>query len=164
MNNRQWVVNASPLIVLCKVNSESLIEQLTDSLLVPEAVIDEIKAGPVTDRARQLATAKYWSIVDVSPISPALLAWDLGAGETAVIEFGMQNPGYTAVLDDGAARRCSRSFDVPLIGTLGVILLARQEGLIPSAAKLLRELRNHQFRLDDAIIAKALKETVGEIW
>ena len=123
----------------------------------------EVLAGPENDRARQLVACETWSIVSVEPL-PELLAWDLGAGETGVLSFIAANPTWTAVLDDLAARQCARSYSFPLIGTLGIIILARQHGNIPSAAEVLLELRAFGFRLDDRIISKALQETVGETW
>jgi predicted nucleic acid-binding protein len=67
-------------------------------------------------------------------------------------------------IDDKAARKCARSFSIRVKGTLGVIILARQRGLIPSAADLLRELRRNGFRLDDRLIRETLRRTVGEAW
>ncbi len=37
------------------------------------------------------------------------MAWDLGAGESAVLTWARRNPGFTAILDDRAARRCAES-------------------------------------------------------
>jgi predicted nucleic acid-binding protein len=71
---------------------------------------------------------------------------------------------WIAVLDDGAARRCARSLSLMITGTLAVVLLARQHGLINSAAQVLHDLRSADFRLDDKTIQDALAQTVGENW
>ncbi len=42
-------------------------------------------------------------------IQEFVLAWDLGAGESAVISLAETIPGSTAVLDDLAARRCAQA-------------------------------------------------------
>ena len=67
-------------------------------------------------------------------------------------------------LDDAAARKCARSFDLRLKGTLAVIILAKQRGLIPSAADVLRSLLRTGFRLNERTIREALSRTVGERW
>ena len=90
-----------------------------------------------------------------------LLAWDLGAGETAVIAYSLANPGWTAILDDGAARRCARVFSIPVKGTLGIIFLAKKSGVIDSAANVLQALRRQGLRLDDRLMASVLRE-LGE--
>jgi predicted nucleic acid-binding protein len=160
----QWIINASPLIVLSRIGQEELFFQLADTIGVPQAVAAEIAAGPAGDRARYLLESGRFPVI-ATPIPPTeLIAWDLGAGETAVMAFALANPGWTAVLDDGLARKCARSFSIPLKGTLGVVLLAKQRGLIPSAAEVLRELQAGGFRLDNRLVREALQHTVGETW
>lgn len=51
-----------------------------------------------------------------------------------------------------------------IAGTLAVVILAKQHGLIESAAQVLHALRSVDFRLDDAIIRETLARTVGEKW
>lgn len=157
----RWVLNASPLIVLATVGYEDLIRQLADEVIVPGAVAREIMAGLADDRARQQIDRGEWPLRDTPTAPDELLAWDLGAGETAVMAYALANPGWTAILDDGAARRCARAFSIPVKGTLGIVLLAKRRGLIGSAAAVLQSLRRHGFRFDDALIAAALKE-LGE--
>lgn len=160
----RWVLNASPLIVLCRVGQEELLFELADELALPRTVATEIEAGPPDDAARHFLTTGRLAIVD-TPSPPAeIVAWDLGAGETAVISYALANPGWTAVLDDGAARKCARSFSVPVKGTLAIVVLARQQSLIPSAAVLLRQLQRNGFRLKDTLIREVLQRTVGEDW
>ncbi|MBL7065831.1 MAG: DUF3368 domain-containing protein, partial [Anaerolineae bacterium] len=42
--------------------------------------------------------------------------------------------------------------------------LAKQQGLIPSAADVLRSVLNIGFRLDENVVREALSRTVGEKW
>lgn len=108
MSNR-WVVNASPLILLAKIGRIDLLSNLTESFVIPAGVVREINDGPVDDPARQwLAGAGSPSIVqDPQPLAQSLVAWDLGAGETAVLTWAIQHPGFEAILDDRAARKCA---------------------------------------------------------
>jgi predicted nucleic acid-binding protein len=41
----RWIVNASPLIVLAKIDHQHLLTPLADELIVPQTVVDEIAAG-----------------------------------------------------------------------------------------------------------------------
>ena len=50
--NEQWVVNASPLIVLGKIGQLDLLTKLPQRIVVPAAVVSEIIAGPEGDAAR----------------------------------------------------------------------------------------------------------------
>jgi predicted nucleic acid-binding protein len=53
---------------------------------------------------------------------------------------------------------------LPVTGTLAVVILAKQYGLIESAAQVLHALRGVDFRLDNELIRDVLARTVGEKW
>lgn len=67
-------------------------------------------------------------------------------------------------MDDGEARAAARVLGIAVIGTLGVVVLARLAGRIPSASSVLRALREAGFYLDDELVRRVLAETVGETW
>ena len=161
---KRWIINASPLIVLAIVGQIGLFTALADEIVIPDAVVQEINAGPPNDPARNWLVEPKVPIVGNLNLPSELLAWDLGAGETAVLTHALANPGWTAVLDDNAARNCARSFGIPVKGTLAIVILAKQQGLISSAADLIRQMQQHDFRIHDAIVRKALSQTVGEQW
>jgi predicted nucleic acid-binding protein len=160
----RWILNASPLIVLAHIGYEDLLLTLTDQVVIPRAVASEIEAGPVEDQAKQALATGRFTIRDTPSPPEELLGWNLGSGETAVLSFAMVEEGWTAILDDASARKCARSFSLPVKGTLAVVLLAKQRGLISSAATILHSLRSIGFRLDDQTIQEALQRTVGEEW
>ena len=160
---RSWVVNASPLITLCKVSQQNLLFQLTDQLILPHAVQQEIEAGAEDDPAKIWLSYQPLSVIQIIPDS-MILGWDLGAGETAVLSYAVQNKGWTAVIDDGAARRCAKTFNLPLIGTLGIVLRAAKQGILPAAAPVLRDLVDAGLRLNNVLIRQALAQTTGERW
>ena len=159
----RWVLNASPLIVLAKINHQHLLTQLADEIAIPQAVLAEINAGPTGDPARQFLATSPFQVVEAAP-DPVVVAWDLGAGESAVLSHALINRGWTAVVDDGAARRCARALAIPLLGTLGLVLRARLAGLIPAAVPVLQAIQAQGFRLNDEVIRLALRQTVGESW
>ena len=161
--SRRWIVNASPLIALCKINRQGLIFSLADAVLIPQAVVDEINVGPQHDPARRFLLEEPAPIASVTP-HVTVVKWDLGAGETAVLSYAYAHPGWTAIIDDGAARRCGKALVVPLNGTLGIIIGARRAGLIAAAAPILKDLQAEGFRLRDDVIEAALRTIVGETW
>lgn len=112
---------------------------------------------------RQALEAGYGGHPTSTPIDLRVVEWGLGAGETAVLSQATLT-GATAVLDDGRARTAARVLGVRVIGTLGVVLNARQTQRIDCAATVLHVLRDAGMRLDDAVIAAALARSVGEEW
>ncbi len=158
-----WVANASPVIVLAKAGYLELLRKLPGELLLPEAVVTEILAGPPSDPARQ-ALENGWGLRTAPKMIPSeLLEWGLGPGETAVLALALERRPCTAVLDDAAARVCAKASKVPVLGTLGVVLRAKKRALVPRADEVLKALRRAGLHLDHRTIRLALSR-LGETW
>lgn len=95
----EWIFNASPLILLGKIGRLHIIESLNSAYAIPSAVADEINAGPENDPARRWLSEAHNKrrLLETLVIPPQLLAWDLGAGETAVIAHCIEKTGRRAV-------------------------------------------------------------------
>ena len=158
-----WVVDASPVILLAKAGYLHLLDQ-SSSLLVPEAVAQEIEAGRDSDPARRALVAGWGIRTSPRHIPEAILEWGLGAGETSVLALVGEKPGRVAVLDDAAARKCALSLGIPLIGTLAIVLRAKKAGLIPSVSGVVAALVRSGLRLDERTLRTALEQGVGEMW
>ena len=140
MSNR-WVLNASPLILFARVERLDLIETLTPQAIVPDAVIDEIRAGATDDRSASAALAFAQSRRATNlAVLESVLHWDLGAGESQVIAHALHGSDW-AVLDDLAARRCAATHQIRVIGSIGIVLRAKRSGLVEAAAPLLLKLK-----------------------
>lgn len=159
----RWALNASPMICLARAGYHHLLTELPEQVVVPEAVVAEVNAGPQGDPAQGILSGGLFTIVAVEAL-PSILAWDLGAGETAVLSYVLAHPGWQAVLDDRAARKCARALGITVKGTLSVVLTARKQGIISSAAEVLRALQAAGLWLEDDLIRQALQDIVGEKW
>jgi predicted nucleic acid-binding protein len=159
----RWVLNASPLICLSRAGFHHLLISLPEQVILPEAVASEVNAGPEGDPARRVLAHGELRVVPV-PALPEVLAWDLGAGETAVLSFAISNPDWHAIIDDRAARKCARTLGIAHKGTLAVVLMAKKQGLVESAAVVLRSIQSAGLQLDDHLVRQALKEFVDENW
>ena len=163
MSPELWVANASPLITLAKVGALALLAPPGRQLIVPEAVAAEVRAGPASDPARLALEAGFAHALEPAEHDAGVLEWGLGAGESMVIAVARRR-GAVAILDDAEARGAARVLGVRVIGTLGVVLLARREGRIESAAAVMRALQAAGLRLDPVLLREALARVVGEIW
>jgi predicted nucleic acid-binding protein len=158
----RFVVNASPLIFLAAVDVLSLLPQLASEVLIPAAVLAEVLAAKEPRAALQSLPTTPWARIEpASPVPSEIAGWDLGAGETHVLTVALTRPGAEVVIDDLQARRCAQALGLPKTGTLGVILRAKQRGLIPAARPLVEALRLHRFFLAHELLEATLAE-VGE--
>jgi predicted nucleic acid-binding protein len=157
-------VNSSPLILLGRISRLDLLPAIAERVVIPHSVLGELSVKDGTDWLATTVTAiPGFEIVDDSQIPATVARWDLGAGESAVLAYCLLNPGYRAVLDDQKGRRCARSLGVALLGTLGVVVEARRQGLIPVARPIVAAIRGAGYYIEDELIAAALQE-IGEDW
>lgn len=155
------VVDASPLIILARSDRLDLLLLAAPRIVVPDVVERELRAG-ADDRTLLPAFARPWLTVTPSPQpSPSLLRWNLGSGETAVLAMAATMPGAIAVIDDLAARRAAAALGLRVRGCLGLVLRAKQQGLIREARPVVDELVGAGLYLSGSVMAKALA-LVGE--
>ena len=81
-----------------------------------------------------------------------------------MLSYAIANPGWTTILDDGAARKCAVTFGIDVKGSLAMVILAQKRGLIPQAKQVLRTMQEVGLRLDERTIRRVLKETLDEDW
>lgn len=156
------VVNASPLIFLSRAGLLDLLQLLSPEIVVPEIVAKEIEVRGKSDPTAQAIANTAWLLVTQTPPVPTqILSWGLGPGESSVLAWAHAHPGCEAIIDDLAGRRCAAAFKIPVRGTLGLALIAKQRGRIPSARRVLEQLRQGGMYLSGHVMDEALSR-VGE--
>ncbi len=129
--SKRWVINASPIILLGKADLLKTISSLAEKWIIPDGVLNEVQGKrPIEPYLAALASDSEIVRVTVSNIHSSIAAWDLGQGESQVLTFALRETPMGVVLDDLQARKCAELFDIPLIGTLGLVVLAKRKGLI----------------------------------
>ncbi len=156
------VIDASPLIFLTKANQLDLLQQVVNGkLLVPVAVEAEIQQYGKKDVTVQALAKNSWLVVVNTPPAPIIDSYNLGAGESAVLSWAYLNPNTEAIIDDLAARRCASALKILVRGTLGIVLIAKQRGIIPAAKPFVEQLVQSGMYLSNQVINQALA-LVGE--
>jgi len=155
-------VDASPLILLSLTGHVELLRCAATRIVVPRAVEAEVSAHAEDRRTAETMEAMSWiEILGDAPPHPAVAAWDLGAGESAVLTMSLRAESAIAVIDDLAARRCAAAMGVPLVGTLGLLVRARRLGRIAAVRPVLAEIRAAGMYLSDDLVARTLR-SIGE--
>lgn len=155
--SRRWVVNASPLILLGKVDQVPLLQELSDELIIPDGVAQEVRAKPDGERTLEaLAASPTVRIATVDLIPRDIEVWDLGRGESEVLAWALTSKGSRVVVDDLEARRCAQALGIGVIGTLGVVLRAKRIGLISAARPIVDQLRRVGLYVSEDLVDRAL--------
>jgi predicted nucleic acid-binding protein len=156
------IANTSPLLYLHQCGLTDLLVKLYDEILVPPAVVQELAAGRALGFDLPDLTVFPWVRI-VRPQSMAILpaVSDLGPGEREALALAAETPGSILVIDDGLARRYAGHLGVRFTGTAGVLVKAKQRGLLAAVAPVLDRLAALRFRLD-AQTRSAVLRLVGE--
>ncbi len=157
------VVNASPLIHLARVSLLELLRgpQQSIEVVVPSVVLHEVLRGAGHDPTAGLveAAARDWlTIVPTPEPHPDINPAKIDDGEIAVLSLAVIAPGSTVVLDDRAARAEADRLGIPKIGTLRLLLEAKELGIIPSVRTPLEQLRARGMRLADDVWNEVLSQ------
>jgi hypothetical protein len=153
------VCNTGPLIALAKLDSLALLKELGfQRILIPSCVRKELvgKIGPESS-AIESALDKFIEVarLDAAEQSVEAAASDLDEGEKEVILLGASMKNHMILLlDDQAGRRVARVLSIPVIGTAGLLLSAKKQGLIAAVLPLLISLREQGYWLSDALLAE----------
>jgi predicted nucleic acid-binding protein len=83
------------------------------------------------------------------------------AGESSVLALGLAHPNTEVIIDDLAGRKCADSLDIPVRGTLGLVLAAKKRGVIPEARPVIEDMMSAGLYLSKRVLDRAL-EKVGE--
>jgi predicted nucleic acid-binding protein len=153
------VSNTGPLVALAKIDLLSLLQELYGEVSIPPAVHRELlaKSGPEAprlDAALQThlrAVGEFSLTVDVEQATAGL-----GAGEQQAIALA-NSLGELLLIDDRSGRSVARRLGVPVTGTAGVLLRAKEAGLVAEVRSLLESMRAEGYYLSDALIDLAAK-------
>jgi predicted nucleic acid-binding protein len=157
----KWVFDASPLIVLGKADLLSTISPLAETWVIPENVVKEVsRKTDVNSLLNKLSENSRVECQTVA-IEPLVANWNLGDGESEVITLAVENSKYGVILDDLSARKCAKILNLPLIGSLGLVVKAKKEGLLEFAKPAFEKLVMSGLYLDMDLIKQVLI-SIGE--
>lgn len=147
MSEETIVADASCLIVLENTGELSLLQKLFGEIFITEEVKTEfgldlpnwIKVKEIQNKTQQNA-----------------LELILDKGEASSISLALENENSLLIIDEKKGRRIAQELGVKIIGTLGLILLAKKQNLIDSAAEFLEKLENANFHISQNLKDKLL--------
>ena len=153
------VSNSSPIIHLTKIGMLELLHALFGQIFVPEMVYSECTNS--IHHRREIGLIKNADWINVVSISNRklfnVLHQDVDAGEGEALVLAMESNADLILLDDQEARSKARILDLHVTGTLGVLLKAKNAGLIDSVTDSIQLLEDTGFWISPELLAKLLK-------
>jgi predicted nucleic acid-binding protein len=161
------ICDATPLIYLARIERFDLLRALHEAVLIPPAVWAEVavQGGHLAEgKLVRKGAAEGWLRMEQPRLTLTLTAAeakDLDPGETEAIRLALEHKALLAI-DEARGRAVALRLGLRITGTVGLLMRARRQGLIPNLRTDLDRLRSETtFRLSESVYRQALL-AVGE--
>jgi uncharacterized protein len=140
------VSDTSPITALLQIGQAGLLPALFDSVLIPPAVKDELLRF-------HSSLPDYLAVQAIQDQQTArMLRCDLDLGEAEAIVLAEESHAEYLLIDEKHGRDVATSRGLRVVGLLGVLLMAKKAGHIPSVGQLIAELESQAgFFVSDAV-------------
>lgn len=141
------ICDTSCFIVLTNINSLDLLQRIYGQIVTTPEVASEYGES-----------LPDWIVIEqaVNIQMQQLLELQLDKGESSAIALALGTPECTIILDDIKARKIAERLGLDITGTIGVIIKAKLNGIIPSIKPLINKIKTTDFRLSEDIEKQAL--------
>lgn len=151
--------NTTPFLALSSTNRLGLLPELFTTVHVAESVVEECAHGG-TIVVPDLRGLNWVRILPTpGPHHPSL--WMLDAGERDTLELALAKRADWVIIDERIGRNMAEYLGLRITGTLGILLKARQQGLIPSFREEVEAMRRAGIHFHLRLIDR-LAPNVGE--
>lgn len=147
------VADAGPIIHLSWIDQLHLLGLIFDVVVVPAGVLREIREAPAgvegLERIQQFLTSRHVLAAAFPRLSDQIRS-NLDMGESEALSLALEEPSIL-LTDDLAARAEAVRLGVRVSGTIGILIEARNRGVLVAVLPLLLELRRGQWLSDQLI-------------
>lgn len=160
---RKVIVNSTPLIALCHVNQLVVLKQLYGEITIPKAVYDEISVKEDSICKKTVDESLDWIHVQEiqNYVAKTMFKSQLHEGEVEVMILAMEQQADIVIIDDQNAKKYAKYLKLPVTGTLGVLMKAKQNGYIAELKPILDRMIQNGIYIKANLIELCLKQ-VGE--
>lgn len=154
------VSDSTILIGLAMIKKVHFLQDIFGKIYIPEAVYHEVVEK--SSHKRGVAAVKNASWIEVRPITDSiyvhLLMASLEQGEAETLGLAKELQADLILLDEEKARKSAVLAGFKVMGVLGVLIAAKQLGLIPNLRAEIDVLHRKKFRLSERVITAALQK------
>lgn len=154
---RKIISNTTPILSLLKINKLVLLKELYGKVTIPNAVFQEIENGKEKQYYQDLSLLSWIEIADIKNLESRVYFTDLDDGEAEVLILAKEQNADLVIMDEIIGRRFAKQLEFNLTGTIGILLKAKEKGLINSVTKLLTELTEKGTWLNPKLISRVIK-------
>ena len=156
------VSNTSPLSNLAVIGEISLLQQIYPKILISPIVHTELISLPEIQPTIATLVITGWLEIRTPKNLQLIqsLEQTLDPGEAAAIALASELNADRLLIDERLGRRTATQYELKIRGILGILVKAKEEGLIPATKPLLDRLVNEAgFRVSQALYIRTLQES-----
>ncbi len=149
------ISNSSPIILLSKVGRLHVLQALYNEIVIPEAVYKE-----VFEVRQEIEKPEWIKVEKISDKSTGrFLMSSLGPGESEAIVLALESKSDLLLLDDYRARNYANSVGLKITGTAGILVDARDKGIIDKVKEVLDALIKSDYRISESLYRTVIKKS-----
>ncbi|MBQ9361510.1 MAG: DUF3368 domain-containing protein [Lachnospiraceae bacterium] len=155
------IVNSTPLIALASIGELDILKSVYGQITIPVAVFNEVtvKNGKVADAIK---SADWISVKEVQDSeSKKMYKAKLHAGEVEVMILAQEMDADVVIIDDNAAKKTAEYLGLNAVGTMAVLLKAKEIGSITEVSSFIGKIVADGFFISSEVI-KIVKDLAGE--
>lgn len=147
---RVAVADTGPLNYLILIGCIEIVPSLFGAVLIPDAVLEELRRPAAPDAVRAWASAlPYWVEIGSIKTSHGGPSY-LDRGESDVLRLAGERGATLILMDDRRGRVAAEAGGLTVIGTLGILAQAARRGTVDLPAAVSR-LRDTNFRASESV-------------
>ena len=152
------VSDTTPISELVKVDHLNLLPKLFGKVVIPQGVFDELQVGehPAAKLVQNLSWLEVVTVDNQQLVRELQQSFKLDLGESEAIALAEELSASQLLIDERAARKVAMARKLPLIGTVGILLLAKRRGLLDSVKDVLDEMQAQGMRISDRLYVHVL--------
>jgi len=132
------IADAGPVFSLAIIDKLEIMDLLFRDVRIPVAVWEEITYDKTTEQYKRIASFFQDKVHQISGFNELTFIMDYGESEAVILYQEMK--ADFLLIDDKKARRIAENFGINCIGTLGLLSVAKSDGLIPELKSLFKRL------------------------
>ena len=153
------IVNSTPIIALSAIDELHLLKDLYGEVIIPKAVFNEVVLKG-NNRAGSNFTIKY-DFINIQTITnenaKRYFETSLHEGEVEVMILAQEITADICIIDDYLARRYAKHLGLSITGTIGVLIKAKEKGLLKEITPLLNALISNGIYIDNKLFDTVVK-------
>ncbi|SFL16274.1 Predicted nucleic acid-binding protein, contains PIN domain [Porphyromonadaceae bacterium KH3CP3RA] len=141
------ISDTSCLIVLSKIGQLDLLNKIFGHIVTTSEIAEEFGEN----------LPDWIGVVDPEDShKKRLLEIHIDKGEASAVALALESENPLLIVDDFKARKMARMLNIGYTGTIGIIILAKNKGIIDSIKPVLEKIKETNFRISPELELQAL--------